>query len=482
MAEVRVGIVRFEDRMYAWQAKVIDEVRAVPGVLVVAMLTCPHNKTTGYAPPRHSVSFKRAAAVIGSEMICPLDTAAAQSLCLDIIINLTRSEIPADLPGGSWRLSFASRRAPGRFEIRKGMPVSHIVLKDERTDNCFGHVCFKTARNWRRNCDQITLGTTFLIARALRVLAVGLPGPHAHAPPAAAEQPWPLRIISRISRAIEKRAHRSKWTIGFASTSIGELIKRQTLADIVWLNGLPEDRFFADPFPLSRSENIVTILAENGDSGPPYKGHISEISFNMSGQVKRLRDAIATPEHMSFPFLFKLGGKNYCLPECHESGNLQLFAGEARGWRRDFILLEGLAAVDPVVHRHGGKWWLFCCDSAHDDITHLFLFYADKLTGPWTQHPLNPVKSDVRSSRPAGAIVEVDGVLYRPAQDCSRRYGGSLSMQRINRLSETDFAEDTAFKLDPKAFGGRYIGLHTLNSLGNIIVIDALERRSVFWR
>jgi transcriptional regulator GlxA family with amidase domain len=36
----------------------------------------------------------------------------------------------------------------------------------------------------------------------------------------------------------------------------------------------------------------------------------------------------------------------------------------------------------------------------------LSLFYAESPLGPWTPHPRNPVKSDVRGSRPAGGLFE----------------------------------------------------------------------------
>ena len=45
---------------------------------------------------------------------------------------------------------------------------------------------------------------------------------------------------------------------------------------------------------------------------------------------------------------------------------------------------------------------------------------------------LAAVKTDVRSARPAGTPFVYQGELYRPAQDCSRTYGGSIVIHRNN--------------------------------------------------
>ena len=41
---------------------------------------------------------------------------------------------------------------------------------------------------------------------------------------------------------------------------------------------------------------------------------------------------------------------------------------------------------------------------AHDE---LHLYSAPGILGPWKPHPRNPVKSDVRSARPAGRVYHV---------------------------------------------------------------------------
>ena len=129
-----------------------------------------------------------------------------------------------------------------------------------------------------------------------------------------------------------------------------------------------------------------------------------------------------------------------------------------------------------------GKWWLFASIPVSGAGTsgELHLFYADSPLGPWTPHRANPVKSDVRSARPAGRIFERDGQFYRPAQDCSRRYGYAVSINRIVQLNPDFYREVEVDKLVPNGKPD-VAGVHTLNMADDMTVIDCLVRRRRVW-
>ena len=84
----------------------------------------------------------------------------------------------------------------------------------------------------------------------------------------------------------------------------------------------------------------------------------------------------------------------------------------------------------------------------------LHLFSAQALRGPWRAHPRNPVVSDVRCARPAGAVQRWGARLVRPGQDGSRRYGGAISFREIDVLSCSDYAEHEIARLEPSDLGG----------------------------
>jgi hypothetical protein len=83
----------------------------------------------------------------------------------------------------------------------------------------------------------------------------------------------------------------------------------------------------------------------------------------------------------------------------------------------------------------------------------------------------NPVKIDVRSTRPAGSLFRRAGRLVRPSQDCSASYGGALTLCEVTRLSRADYAEVELEKLLPGWLPSN-LGFHTLSSSARLEVID----------
>ena len=110
--------------------------------------------------------------------------------------------------------------------------------------------------------------------------------------------------------------------------------------------------------------------------------------------------------------------------------------------------------------------------------TILRAWYAKDLFGPWMPHALNPIKMDVRSSRPAGTPFVYEGKLYRPTQDCSETYGGMITICHVKRLSPTEFEEEEISKIKPYQDSPYPDGLHTISSIGNMTIIDG--KRMVF--
>ena len=93
-------------------------------------------------------------------------------------------------------------------------------------------------------------------------------------------------------------------------------------------------------------------------------------------------------------------------------------------------------------------------------------------------HALNPVKTDVRSSRPAGTPFVHKGELFRPAQDGSESYGGGVAITRIDELTPTTFSEQVVSRVSPLVSSPYRDGIHTLSAVGNRTVIDG--RRDTF--
>jgi hypothetical protein len=242
------------------------------------------------------------------------------------------------------------------------------------------------------------------------------------------------------------------------------------------------DRFYADPCPLPVTAgcDAIRLLAEEYRYRSS-RGHIVELEIGRDGELRRVRERMAPSPHASYPFVFRDGGEMFCAVETLRANRLSVFAFDPATdtWGGERTIVEGFPAVDGTLLKRGGRWWLFCMNGEQENQTDLNVFFAFDWHGPWSAHPLNPVKSDARSSRPAGAFFELDGVLYRPAQNCARRYGGGLTINRVWELSERRFREEPVLALDPDPAWSWPHGLHTINSVGGVTLVDGLrvERR-----
>jgi hypothetical protein len=148
------------------------------------------------------------------------------------------------------------------------------------------------------------------------------------------------------------------------------------------------------------------------------------------------------------------------------------------------VLLEATAGADPTIARIGDRWWLFLTlarsgtDSWDDE---LHLYFAETPLGPWSPHPRNPIKSDVRSARPAGRVFEHRGEFYRPAQNCAVRYGHGMIIHRITRIDERAYDEIPVATIRPEWLPGLR-ATHTLNAVGDLTVIDGQWQQNLLFR
>jgi hypothetical protein len=178
---------------------------------------------------------------------------------------------------------------------------------------------------------------------------------------------------------------------------------------------------------------------------------------------------------MSYPFLLPVGDEIYLLPETSENRTLELYRATKFPfeWTLDRVLLRDVALVDTTPFLCDGIWYFF---TSLAETGETLLFYADRFDGEWRYHPMNPICSDVRRSRSAGALFYRQGKLMRPAQDCSVRYGYALALNEITMLSPTEYSEKLVETILPD-WGDGLLGTHTLNVADSIEVIDGLRMR-----
>jgi hypothetical protein len=237
----------------------------------------------------------------------------------------------------------------------------------------------------------------------------------------------------------------------------------------------PKDKFWADPFPV-KFENKYFVFFEEY-LYKTDKAHISVMELTKSGPTEP-EPVLVRDYHLSYPFVFDWNDRYWMIPETAASKTIELYACESfpREWRLDRVLFEGVAAKDATLFELDGLWWMFVAISDIESADELHLYFSSSPLGPWKPHKRNPVRSDVRNSRPAGRLFYWNGDLYRPAQNSSQRYGYGITINRVVRLTPDEFAEEKVSEILPQ-WRNDLRGTHTLNICEDLTIIDCLAHR-----
>jgi len=166
---------------------------------------------------------------------------------------------------------------------------------------------------------------------------------------------------------------------------------------------------------------------------------------------------------LSFPFVFKHNQRYYMVPETKYLSEVRLYEALDFPYGRTYTttLLSGREFVDPVIVYRDNTWWLFVGLSGSQ---YLYLYYADTLLGPWTEHPMSPIINNRSKARPAGRFIEYDqDRLIRLAQKCDVTYGEAVRAFEVDVLTRTHYSEHEISDspiLQPGDSGWNDTGMH----------------------
>ncbi len=244
----------------------------------------------------------------------------------------------------------------------------------------------------------------------------------------------------------------------------------------------PKDRFWADPHIIFEKGKYYLFIEEF--LFDKNRGHISLMLMDENGNYGEPVPVLEKPYHLSYPFVFKFEDDYYMVPESAENRTVDLYkcVEFPNKWQHQKTLLDGVNAVDATLHYQEGRWWMFVNIAENrgaSSCDELFLFFSDDLFGDsWSPHPLNPIISDVKRARPAGKIFSENGCLYRPSQNCSKRYGYGFHINRITCLNEKDYQEEIVTSVLPD-WEKNLLATHTYNRVHQLSIIDG-QRRTRF--
>lgn len=270
---------------------------------------------------------------------------------------------------------------------------------------------------------------------------------------------------------LRKYLNNSNWNIGFAEITPDELISQKKLPKIKWVKHPYRDRFFADPFILDVNDSVISVLVEElifGHKGTIIQLDIDRKTFRLLNRTEILRK----DTHLSYPLIIKKQDTVYVYPENGESGSHSEYI-----YNKDNHVLvyskeicgEPLTDATPLTFE--GNNYLFSTRMP-DSLKDAHLYIHDRELEKYVITDESPVVKESKNARMGGNFFESKGETYRPAQNCSKRYGGSLGIYKVESINP--FKEKKCFELMPSSW--RYnLGIHTLNFDidHNLAVVDS---------
>lgn len=289
-----------------------------------------------------------------------------------------------------------------------------------------------------------------------------------------------LKIAKRRSEIAYRLLFRhTVWNIGIVDSPIQAFLEPGFKPKVRWFPRSARGQVWADPFGKAK-DGRIQILFEKLDYRQP-KGIICTSEIEDRALPTEPKPAIELPVHISYPYLFDYQGETYCIPETNQARGVSVYRANEfpYRWIKVADLLQNVRAVDTTLFHRNARLWLTFTDRDRGGDANLYAWHAQDLFGPWQPHALNPVKTDIRSARPAGTPFEYAGHFYRPAQDCSKTGGGRITINRVERLTPTEFQEEPVAVIEPFRDSPYKEGVHTLSAVGDHTLIDGKQFRFV---
>jgi hypothetical protein len=280
-------------------------------------------------------------------------------------------------------------------------------------------------------------------------------------------------VVNRVRGQRKEHGVSVRWRVALrrGATPFGVAPETTSLAGFRWIDA-PSGHYWADPF----------LIEQGGSTFLLFEDYEYEKGYGTIRGAEVLRDCTLGPtftcldlgRHLSFPHVFVHDGETFMIPESLSDGTVTLYRARRflDDWVQEKVLFRG-NATDTTSWREGERFYFFTTLHDRDEEgMKTLLFVADSLTGDWRLHPANPVSSDARHARAAGAVFRRQGRLFRPSQNCGPGYGHGLNLEEVVTLSEDRYAESAWCAVGPSALPFPAIGVHTYNSYGDLEATD----------
>lgn len=267
----------------------------------------------------------------------------------------------------------------------------------------------------------------------------------------------------RIRHLLRSFIYEQHWTLGFVEDPIMNLLDGKAF-EIHYVNSMPKDRWFADPFVLDYDENIIKVLVEEFS----YKLHRGRIALLIIERNKynlvRHKIILDLKTHLSFPFIKREDGKVYVYPENSESGSWTRYEYDSDSEQLinpKVVVNEPL--TDAILTEALGEK-LICSTKKPNQNGSELTIYTEK------GEIIQEISFPSNIARNAGDWFFEGNKVYRPAQDCNGAYGTAVILQEVTTKDDGYFFKDVrCIKSTNPHFT---TGCHTFNSYKGMTVVD----------
>ena len=277
-----------------------------------------------------------------------------------------------------------------------------------------------------------------------------------------------MRLIDYINKAFVG----GYWMVGIRdktnSTQRFEIVKPN------------KDQWLADPFIIENQGHhylfVEQYLCQKNRAGIG----VYEIKDGIPVNNELIID---NPFHMSYPCVFQYKGVYYMIPESSSNQSLDVYKASSfpYKWEHVISLIEGRRVVDTTVFLKEDDIYLLSYEKAGKGwnlITYILEMDTMSLRIIAETHYRTNV------GRPAGKLFQKDGALYRPAQNCSTKYGESLYIYKVTRLDHECYTEQLVDEIKARdiLMDVRFQRIHTINSDSRYVVVDVFHEQFNLFR
>lgn len=518
MAEtgLRIGIISEAGKLRHWQLQCLQALLEVPGVELVLFAesaSAQQGEKTSILYRRWFARHSPANAMGIVEDPGPLngipriplrgEPSAAELEKLrghrpDLFLQFSSADLPEslqDLPRfGTWRFVHGERllipdEIPGLREALQ--EESHVTASLQRPPNGQGKGRILRSGSFGMNgrsideiAENVLHGCSSWPAQVCRAFLAGdaeaVVGAEAGPLGSRAPSPTNMEMLRLWWKELagnrgdngSSQRERGEWNFGVLPQPIASLLEERPSLNVRWLPPPGSGRWRSGPFGIIK-DGQLSVLYEKYDRELD-KSVIGRLRPKRDNNLKRSRDLLESKGHLSYPFILEHEGVVYVIPEDISSGHVTLYSlNEEQTALTPVRTLLNEPLFSPTLFHHEGRWWLFGTKAPLEN-TSLYAYHAEHVEGPYSPHLLNPIKTDIRSSRPGGTPFRRGEELWRPAQDHSTAGTVRIALNHVTQLSPDRFAEETVKFFEPlKAPWSK--GIRTLSAVGDITLVDGMR-------